>query len=356
MLEYAIASRGRMIVTGDTTIDGDIFSAWPRPDYAAPFETTDETVINGTLNTVLSHNELSDHNVYMETLDENGEPIFDEYGNRVYSSGDTVQGYHEGINYDQDYSDMPGLCVEDYDTSVYAGMTTTLPAAGSTEFEYFPHAPGYYSQPRDSYSYRFNRQVYEGQTFENRKCPAGRNALFRNCTFDGIFFISLAGNGSNNVRFENCTFNGPIITGVPPDFRWKQNVLYFTGEAKFNNTYMEEATILAPHFNVNLGSVVEVEESGDSTLTGAVVGGIVDVRGNAQIDGTIISMYDTSSHRSGYVTNIGFADDGGSESSALDPADDVGVIEICPDPSRLLPSGMRSPIIIASDGNSYVEL
>ena len=80
----------------------------------------------------------------------------------------------------------------------------------------------------------------------------------------------------------------------------------------------------------------------------------MDVRGHADINGTIISMYDTTAHSSGYVTNIGFASDGGSESSALDPEDDVGIIHIRPDPDRLLPSGITTPIVVARDGGSYV--
>lgn len=33
VLEYAIASRGRMWLTGDTTIHGNVFSSWDRPRY-----------------------------------------------------------------------------------------------------------------------------------------------------------------------------------------------------------------------------------------------------------------------------------------------------------------------------------
>jgi hypothetical protein len=33
VLNYAIASRGRMWLTGDTTIHGDVFSAWDRPRF-----------------------------------------------------------------------------------------------------------------------------------------------------------------------------------------------------------------------------------------------------------------------------------------------------------------------------------
>jgi hypothetical protein len=78
----------------------------------------------------------------------------------------------------------------------------------------------------------------------------------------------------------------------------------------------------------------------------------VDVRGNARIYGTIISMFDTSTYSSGYVTNIGAANDGGSESVGYSG----GTIEITPDPERLLPSGITTPVIISPVNNTYSEL
>jgi hypothetical protein len=155
------------------------------------------------------------------------------------------------------------------------------------------------------------------------------------------------------VRFEDCTFNGVIVTDVPQPFNWQRNCLYFTGGATFENTSsIQEATVLAPHFNVNLGNTNPV--AGDSNvLTGAIVGGIVDVRGNAQIYGTIISMFDTTPYSSGYVTNIGATlDDGGSETTELG---DIGTIEITPEADMMLPSGITSPIVIETSPNTYSE-
>ncbi len=95
------------------------------------------------------------------------------------------------------------------------------------------------------------------------------------------------------------------------------------------------------------------EQSDNNVLTGAIVGGIVDIRGNAQIYGTIISMADTSSWTSGFVTNIGATlDDGGSETTELG---DIGVISITPEEDMMLPSGITSPIIIKPDQNTYSE-
>lgn len=361
VLQYAFAGRGRIIVTGDSTIDGPVFSTWRKIQWQPPVETTSETTINGSISTVLTKQELADRGWQLGTTDALGLPLLDADGNIIHSEDDTVQGYYEGINYSQSAAVMPGLSENDYDTSTYKTMCTTTIPASTTTREYFPHLPGDYTQKKESTDYRFYRHVYSNQTFTNAKLPRGRNALFTNCTFNEVLFIESSSYSSstskcNNVRFDNCTFNGVIVTDIPKNssIQWIQNCLYFTGEASFNNTSsIQEATILAPNFNINLGNTAVVEEGESSTLTGAVVGGIVDIRGNAEINGTIISTYDTSAHSSGYVSNIGFADDGGSEGGI---PEDVGTIHIKPDLTKLLPSGTLTPIVITPDLTTYCEL
>jgi hypothetical protein len=166
-------------------------------------------------------------------------------------------------------------------------------------------------------------------------------AWFR--TFREVLYVDCSRSSAsrqyaNNIRFENCTFNGVIVTDVPQPFNWKNNCLYFTGSATFDNqSSIQEATILAPHSNVNLGNA-NPQQGDNNVLTGAIVGGIVDVRGNAQVNGTIISMADTTMYTSGYMTNIGATlDDGGSETTELG---DVGVIGITPEQDTMLPSGI----------------
>jgi len=357
VLNYAISSRGRMWLTGDTTIHGDVFSSWNRPEIP-PYNMTSDSRVEGTINTVLTLDQIQAHDYQLETLDENGNPMFDEEGNRIYSPEDEIQAYHEGINYGQPYEDIPGMDISDYDTDSYNSSLTDIPScpSGQREVEYFPHAAGNYNLPSSWSSLKLNRHVYENQTLSDVHLPDNRNALFRNCTFEGILYIDCYKSGSyhyNNVRFENCTFNGVVVTDVPQVLKWRQNSLYFTGEATFNNTSgIQEATILAPHFNVNLGNT-NPETSDNNVLTGAIVGGIVDVRGNAQIYGTIISMCDTTQWSSGYVTNIGATlEDGGSETTELG---DIGVIAITPEEDKMLPSGIMSPIVIKPLQNTYCE-
>jgi len=363
VLNYAVASRSRVIITGDSTIDGDIYSTWDSPRVAAPFEMEQVSTVNGTLNTAVSKScfdpESPDYVGYtLETLDANGNPMFDEDGNRIYSPGDRVQGAHEGINYSQSDPQVAGFDYTDYDTSSYESVTSDIPPSSTKVWEFFPHKPGDYSQRQDWGSALLRRHVYENQTFTNKRLPKDRNALFINCTFEGVFFVEADSHvgwwsSYNNVRFEDCVFNGIIVTDVPDDFQATRNVLYFTGSSLFDNDYMEEATVLAPNFNVNIGNTKELEDEDESVLTGLVVGGIVDVRGNANINGTILSMFTPpGGWFSGvYATNVGFSD----ENFESGIPEDIGTIHIHPDADRMLPAGMTSNIILVPDQESYTE-
>jgi len=452
VLEYAIATQGRMWLTGDTTIHGSIYSSYGRKynssgtSYSllslAPFNMTSDSRVEGTINTVLSHSDMASRSYQLETLtaskkpkftfgatvydeggnvvsdsygivddegymlDAGGDPVFDSQGkripvnfaNRIHSTADEIQGYHENINYGQPRSaQVNGMQIGDYDTSSYkSAISTTVRSASasliqngvlgtsgvSTVTEYFPHAPlssGGYTT-RSGSSLPLKRHIYQNKTIRDVVVATGTNALFRDCTFEGVLYVDTNYSGPsvslpssytsttinsflsttknyNNIRFENCTFNGVIVTNTPQALNsnwWMGNNLYFTGEAAFENqSAVQEATILAPHFNVNLGNT-NPNASENNVLTGAIVGGIVDVRGNAQIYGTIISMADTSAYNSGYVTNIGVTlDDGGSETTE---AGDVGVISITPDEDTMLPSGIKSPIIIKPDPRTYSEM
>ncbi|MGA2914522.1 MAG: hypothetical protein ABSE89_00635 [Sedimentisphaerales bacterium] len=383
VLQYSIASQARMWLTGNSTVHGNVYSSWKYQNIS-PFNMTSDSKVEGTISTILSNINPSTGQsgpdlyagttkmpYHLETLGANGNPVYDDQGNKVISPGDEIQGQCQGIYYGVNYgnkaADMPGMAISDYNTSQYKSQTTTLSTTGiPTVTEYFPHAAGNYSQPSSSGSQKLTRYEYQNQTFTNKMVSASsishsvlKGTFFKNCTFNGILYLDCGTTGGtyNNVRFENCVFNGPIITNTPNYSNstnwWMRNCLYFTGEETFQNQTTVPATILAPNFNVNLGNT-NPNSGENNVLTGAIVGGIVDIRGNAEIYGTVISMYDTSGYSSGYVSNIGATlNDGGSETT--EPGD-VGVINITPDPSKLLPSGITSPIAIKPLQNTYREI
>lgn len=369
VLNYAIASRSRVWLTGGSTIHGDILSTWDIPEIS-PFNMTSDSAVYGTINTVLTLDQMKHQSYKLESLnsnyrpvDKNRAPLRSNYEDRYYNYNDEIKAYHEGINYEQSNNDLPGMDISDYDTEMFNSGLTTIDACPSSqrEIEYFPHALSNYNYPRDgipgkTWNRKLNRHVYKNQTFTNAKLPSNRNALFRNCTFEEILYIDCSKNAVNhynNVRFENCTFNGIIVTNVPLSLEWQCNCLYFTGEATFENrSRIQEATILAPNFNVNLDNTNSIQGE-NNILTGVIIGGIVDVRGNAQINGTIISMCDTTQWSSGYATNIGATlKDGGSETTELG---DTGVICIRPTQNQMLPSGITASIIIKNLQETYSE-
>jgi hypothetical protein len=449
VLQYAIASRGRMWITGDSTIHGDIYSTWNlsttqlaqlsqlkgqiqqklnngtlnstsfsslisslglttsqrttilnellngmlSPSSApsrciscmssvpsiSPLNMTSDSQVLGTVNTCWTKEQIMNKTWQLETLDENGEPMYDENGNKIISPEDEIQGYNEGINYGVPPENMSGMSIADYNTITYYNATRTanggggdIPSTSGTNYtgsldslsptcgtkyryEYFPHAVDSYTTNRPGGGgLQVKRYIYKDQTFTDVRLPNDKNALFINCIFDGVLYVDCGKTTSNynNVRFDNCTFNGTIVTNTPQTFNWQKNCLYYTGSATFQNNTDANATILAPHFNVNLGNTNPVSGT-ENILRGAIVGGIVDVRGNAEVFGTIISMADTSMYTSGYVTNIGATlNDGGSETVAIG---DVGVINITPDSDKMLPSGITTPIVIKPEQNTYSE-
>jgi hypothetical protein len=401
--------------TNRTTILNELTSGVLSPEKAAarcigfmttasisPFNTTSDSTVLGTINTCWSKDQVMAKTWQLETLDSDGNPVYqtdgsgnilyetDSDGNflldnngemiasRVIGTSDEIQGITAGINYGEAPSEMAGMNVADYCTTEYSKyytdtLTTNggggdIPTTATTAKEYYPHAvnvdgtPNYgVVSPKGGLA--VTRSVYQNQTYTNVRLPASRNALFKNCTFNGKLFVDCTGNVAtgagtakyNNVRFDNCTFNGTIVTNVPttlPTNWWIYNNLYFTGSANFQNNANTDATILAPQFSVNLGNNSPVAGT-NNILNGAIVGGIVDVRGNAEVRGTIISMADTSSYTSGYVSNIGATLlDGGSETVAIG---DVGTIKITPAPDKLLPSGIKTPIVMKLQTQTYQE-
>jgi hypothetical protein len=341
LLNSSIVSRSRIIITGDSVIDKGIYTTWDYPDFASPIELEAGSTVNGDLNTTVSETDF---------------PL------------DALAGDYTDINFDQpdiiDDLDILGFEASDYDTSMYMDMTKSLSPSdciGQTA-EYFPHLPSNYTLPADASSSKILRKVYEGITLTDIQVSAGNDTLFRDCVFEGVLYIGSGGDGmaTNNVRFENCTFKGPVVTAVPEEFTsetWKKNVLYFTGNCVFNNTTdMQDLAILAPNFNVNIGNTKTLVD-GESELTGLIVGGVVDVRGNIGLNGTIVSMYEPLPEN-GFrdATNIGYSGES-SEAGYLPvpDGDSTGTIDIIPDPDRMIPMGMSSRFLIALNGDSYVE-
>lgn len=157
---------------------------------------------------------------------------------------------------------------------------------------------------------------------------------------------------SNNIRFHDCLFVGSIISDTPENFQQARNKLQFTGRTRFASIHPEhpedpqynpqdedveeiaKSSMMLPNYSVDIGTFNSPDDQ-DIQLKGAVIAGVMDVRGNAVVDGALLLTFSPAKgegplrdsqgnpvgNPAGFNTTIGYfgPDDGDSES--LDPND-----------------------------------
>jgi Tfp pilus assembly protein PilE len=181
VLQYAIASRGRMWITGDSTIHGSVYSSWNLSNSQLTQLTALKDQINarlaaGTLNstsfsplisslgltlsehtTILNRllggtlsssdavsecikqmtipgvspfNTTSDSHVE-GTIDTiwflEGDETSEGVEHAVWQFGNEILGSSSGVNYGMPVTDMPGMSIADYDTTIYYLPQRPLP-------------------------------------------------------------------------------------------------------------------------------------------------------------------------------------------------------------------------------------
>jgi Tfp pilus assembly protein PilX len=291
-------------------------------------------------------------------------------------------------------------------TAANSGLATSKQAK-STDISV---APATEKTPFGSTTYQatYLRPVFKNVHFKNVQIPQGMNALFQNCTFDGVTYIDnqrnitntsgavstdpndgktwaqtkVTGTGSfsnnsvlissgtpaagqmitdgsklgNNLRFDNCTFDGPLAGDYATAYTHFANSWEFTGATTFNNQWIDPssgqttATIISPQVNIEMGSFTN-PGSATSTLLGVVVAGNIDIRGTSYVDGSIIITGDGAGN-----TTLGYfgPDDSQSNPSAL-PTGGYGQLDIRYNPYRALPDGINISIDVLPVSGSYSE-
>ena len=178
----------------------------------------------------------------------------------------------------------------------------------------------------------------------------------------------------NNITFENCTFEGPIVTDVPKYVQLHKDSMEFRGQTVFAFGAAAQAegySVLAPNFNVNFGSVNQSDPDEHLTLYGLVLGGIVDIRQSATINGSVVSMgtkdfiapenetiYNPDEYWQ-HGMNIGNWEDSfeGYDGTVIDRSAATRSITITPQPDNPYPGfGMYIKFAIAPRPRSYREL
>ena len=244
-----------------------------------------------------------------------------------------------------------------------------------------------------SYQATYGRPVFRNITFRNCRIPKGLNALFDNCTFEGVTFVDMTrditsggsvttsssagstwskrmkpsqgsfANGTtltstnsygftdgNNIRFNDCTFRGPLAGGYATAYTHFTNSWEFTGATMFDNQVDETATIVSPQVNIEMGSFTNPSLA-PSTLKGVVVAGNIDIRGTSVIDGSLIVTGDGAGN-----TTLGYfgSSDSDTNPSAL-PEGGYGRLSIRYNPFRALPDGINGSVDITPQVDTYSE-
>jgi len=239
----------------------------------------------------------------------------------------------------------------------------------------------------------YTRPVFKNITFKNVQIPKGLNALFDNCTFQGVTYIDMthdiikvgtastitydktdgmawaqamisgtfsnataltASNSKgfvngNNIRFNDCTFRGPLVGPYATAYTHFTNTWEFTGATLFDNLVDQSATIVSPQVNIEMGSFTTSGKP--SKLVGVVVAGNIDIRGTTNIDGSIVVTGDGAGNTTlGYFGNNDAATDPGAM-----PEGGYGKIVLRYNPNRAMPDGINTSIDLTPDVSSYKE-
>jgi len=114
---------------------------------------------------------------------------------------------------------------------------------------------------------------------------------------------------ANNIRFHNCLFVGSIVADKPVNFHAVRSKLQFTGSTRFASKHpdypddpaynpdsdsldaISRSSMMLPNYSVDIGTN-NSPPTQDVRLSGAIVAGVLDIRGNAEINGVILTTFE----------------------------------------------------------------
>lgn len=113
---------------------------------------------------------------------------------------------------------------------------------------------------------------------------------------------------SNNIRFHDCLFVGSIVSDSPGQYTHARNKLQFTGATRFTQVNPQspddpsknpdpndmpeilKSSMMLPNYSVDIGQF-NSPPTQNVQLKGAVIAGVLDIRGNASIDGALLLTF-----------------------------------------------------------------
>jgi hypothetical protein len=206
---------------------------------------------------------------------------------------------------------------------------------------------------------------------------------------------------SNNIRFHNCTFLGSLSGDQLGEYTHWRNKIQMTGNTRFyidpadpemlaqpdgatlatllssltpeDRVELRKSSILMPGWSVDVGNftneqAVNPDETPSINLKGTMIAGILDVRGTANVEGTLLMTFKPiegagplyyGGQPDAFNTTIGYFGPADGDDEGSDPSDPdfngFGEIRLRYDPDALLPDGIPWPVQIKPEPFSYVE-
>lgn len=127
---------------------------------------------------------------------------------------------------------------------------------------------------------------------------------------------------SNSIRFHDCLFVGSIVSDAPQHYVQPRNKLQFTGGTRFmrehptspadpalnpkptNLAKIAKSSMMLPGYSVDLGSF-NSPPTQNIQLKGAIIAGVLDVRGNASIDGALLLTFSPVHGQAPLIDSLG---------------------------------------------------
>ena len=206
---------------------------------------------------------------------------------------------------------------------------------------------------------------------------------------------------SNNLRFHGCTFLGSLSGDTPSEYTHWRNKSQLTGATRFfvdpddSNLLLQpdaetlqdlleslpeeqlqnmaKSSIMMPGWSVDVGSFTnEASENLDDSprvdLRGVIVAGILDVRGTAEVQGTLLMTFKPTAGQGplfydgqtdAFNTTIGYFGPLDGDGEGTDPNSEdfegFGEIILAYNPDVPLPDGIPWPILAEAIPETYRE-
>jgi len=199
---------------------------------------------------------------------------------------------------------------------------------------------------------------------------------------------------SNNLRFDSCTFLGSIAGDRPLQYTHWRNKIQLTGDTRMfidpeddgllsqpdgamlrmqlygisedDRAELAKSTMLLPGWSVDVGPF----DNGNAhvQLTGTIVTGVMDIRGSADVHGTLLMTFHPEvdagplyygGSPAAFNTTLGYFGESDGDGEGVDTSDPgfngFGTIRVRYDPNTELPDGIPWPLQCIADPTSYSE-